>query len=247
MGLDDRGGGEASILKAAVQLLDMLWLRAVEPMVPDAADKLVGNELPIADQSRRAHLARGDGVQPVLEPLPDGRCLPCRTCRPASRFRSRSRTFATTSPRFMPETCRRSRRPFSLRTRCETSSQGAIPGHRRTSMNATSWPPRWHQSFSADLLSDAVALIQSAPEIASRASGGVLEMRVEVEAGSGKKVQSKQFLKYPCARKRAPPEGSRGALCRWRSGRWLPNPGRRCRSRVAVDLADAGQVATGAR
>jgi hypothetical protein len=102
-------------------------------------------------------------------------------------------------------------------------------------------------SFSADLLSDAVALIQSAPEIASRASGGVLEMRVEVEAGSGKKVQSKQFLKYPCARKRAPPEGSRGALGWWRSGRWLPNPCRRCRSRVAVDLADAGQVATEAR
>jgi hypothetical protein len=52
-------------------------------------------------------------------------------------------------------------------------------------------------SFPGDLLSDAIELIQSAPEIANRAPGGILEMRAEVETGSGKKVRSKEVMTYP--------------------------------------------------
>jgi hypothetical protein len=52
-------------------------------------------------------------------------------------------------------------------------------------------------SFPGDLVTDAVAMIRAAPHIADGVPGGVLEMRAEVESGSGKKVRSAEVLKYP--------------------------------------------------
>jgi hypothetical protein len=79
MGLDDGGGGEADPMHVAIQLLDVLGLEAVEPVMPDAGNELVHNELAVADQRRRAHLARCDRLQPVLEPLPNRGRLAGRT------------------------------------------------------------------------------------------------------------------------------------------------------------------------
>lgn len=52
-------------------------------------------------------------------------------------------------------------------------------------------------SLPADLVTDAVALIQAAAHIARTAPKGVLEVRAEVESGSGKTVTSTESLKFP--------------------------------------------------
>ncbi|MCZ2813121.1 hypothetical protein O2W15_16945 [Modestobacter sp. VKM Ac-2979] len=51
-------------------------------------------------------------------------------------------------------------------------------------------------SFPADLMTDGVALIESQPHIAKTAKGGVIEVRGEVESGTGKKAQSKEARRF---------------------------------------------------
>jgi hypothetical protein len=78
--LQDRGWRQSGRQQVAIQPLYVLRLQLVEPVVADAGDELVHDELAVPDERRGPHLARRDGVEPVLKPLADGGRLTGRPC-----------------------------------------------------------------------------------------------------------------------------------------------------------------------
>ena len=69
-----RGGQALVVEQRAVQLFQVLWLQTVEAVVTDAGAQVQADQRLVALQGASADAARRDVLEPVVEPVADGRC-----------------------------------------------------------------------------------------------------------------------------------------------------------------------------
>ncbi|SDF34718.1 hypothetical protein SAMN05660485_03171 [Blastococcus fimeti] len=68
------GGGVAGVEERGVELVEVLGAQPVEAVPAESGDQVLADGGLVALQRPLPHPARGDGGEPVLEPLGDGRC-----------------------------------------------------------------------------------------------------------------------------------------------------------------------------